>query len=106
MDDTNQSPATTADLAALEQRMDGKLDGLEHRMDSKLDQLEQRMDDKFTTMKTELLDELKRHFDLTVETIRHDLQGANRDELSMLSDTTRDHEGRLQTLEKVAGIAA
>lgn len=41
--------------------------------------------------------EVKRHFDVTVEKIRHDLQGANKDQIENLED-------RLDRLEKHAGL--
>jgi iron-sulfur cluster repair protein YtfE (RIC family) len=41
----------------------------------------------------------KRHFDLTVETIRHDLLGANRDEIETLKD-------RITRVERHLGFAA
>jgi hypothetical protein len=37
-------------------------------------------------------DEILRHFDLVVETIRHDLLGANRDEI----ESVKDRVGRLK----------
>lgn len=39
-----------------------------------------------------------RHFDMTVETIRHDLVGANRDEIEVIKD-------RVTKLEKHTGLA-
>lgn len=54
----------------------------------------------------ELEDRLLRHFDLTVETIRHDLLGANRDELELIKDRNRDHERRISVLERSAGLVA
>lgn len=43
-------------------------------------------------------DELKGHFDLTVETIRHDLIGAKNDKIE-------NHEDRLRKLERHTGLA-
>ena len=47
---------------------------------------------------------LMRHFDLTVETIRHDLLGANKDRIELHRDKLTDHEGRLVRLERHAGL--
>ncbi|MBI3331406.1 hypothetical protein HYZ99_00415 [Candidatus Peregrinibacteria bacterium] len=50
-------------------------------------------------LKTEIVEELKRHFDVTVETIRHDLLGANKDDIEVLKDrVTRleDHTGLIR----------
>jgi hypothetical protein len=43
-------------------------------------------------------DEIKRHFDLKVETIRHDLLGANKDRIE-------NHEHRITRLERRTGAA-
>lgn len=50
-------------------------------------------------------DDIIRHFDVAVEDIRHDLEGANRDEIGVLKDAKRDHEQRIVRLEQQAGIA-
>lgn len=70
-DDT--TPATKADLKALERRLEGKMDA-----------------------KTE---EILRHFDIVAEDIRHGALGANRDEIEVLKDRIGDHEVRLQVVE-------
>ena len=49
-------------------------------------------------------DRMKRHFDLSVETIRHDLKGANRDEINVLKDRSQSHDERITHLERHAGI--
>lgn len=49
--------------------------------------------------------DLREHFDFTVENIRHDLEGANRDHIEMLKDRSNDHLHRIKRLEKNAGIA-
>lgn len=50
--------------------------------------------------------EIKRYFDLAVETIRHDLLGANRDQIEVLKDRSANHERRIRGLEAAAGLAA
>jgi len=50
-------------------------------------------------------DEIIRHFDVVAENIRHDLLGANRDEIEVLKNSKSDHEQRIVHLEKRAGIA-
>lgn len=50
--------------------------------------------------------EILHQFQLTVETIRHDLAGANRDEISQMKDTSQDHEQRIVRLERSAGLPA
>lgn len=49
-------------------------------------------------LKTEILEEIKSHFDLAVENIRHDLLGANRDEIEAVKD-------RVTHLEVHTGLA-
>ena len=44
-----------------------------------------------------LKQELKRHFDVTVETIRHDLLGANHDKIEVIKD-------RVTRLERHTGL--
>jgi len=58
--------------------------------------------DEIKTSKEEILHE----FRLTVETIRHDLLGANHDEIGQLKDKSQDHELRIRCLERSSGLAA
>jgi hypothetical protein len=64
MTDPMKEPATKGDFQALETRMTKSFDG-------KLDYLK---------------DEILRHFDVTVEAIRHDLEGANKDTIETIKD--------------------
>jgi hypothetical protein len=47
----------------------------------------------------EMEERVMRHFDLTVETIRHDLLGANKDKIE-------NHEDRIRRLERHTGLLA
>jgi len=58
--------------------------------------------EEINTSKEEILHE----FRLTVETIRHDLVGANRDEISQMKDKSQDHERRIVRLERSSGLAS
>jgi len=51
-------------------------------------------------------EEILHEFRLTVETIRHDLLGANHDEIGQLKDKSQDHEQRIRPLERTASLAA
>jgi len=51
-------------------------------------------------------DETLRHFDTTVETMRHDLQGASRDQIELLKDKKTDHETRITRLEQYVGLGS
>ncbi len=78
------TPATKGDLRELERAL--KRD-LVYR--SELQEMETR---------------ILRHFDLTVEKIRHDLLGVNRDELEVMKDRQENHEQRITTLERSTGL--
>jgi len=92
------TPATKRDLRDLEKRLDAKIDRLAarvDRLDRRINSVERRLRADMKNMKDEIL----RHFDLTVETIRHDLLGANRDEIGVIKD-------RVTRLEKHTGLVA
>lgn len=65
-----------------------------------VDLLRQEFEQKLDTVKEEIM----RHFDVVVETIRHDLLGANRDDIELLKDGRTDHERRIRRLERSTGI--
>lgn len=50
-------------------------------------------------------EETRRHFDVVAEDIRHDIAGANRDEISVLQDAKADHSSRISKIEHVVGLA-
>lgn len=83
MDDN--SPATKADIT----KLDGRITDLASAFDSKL---------------MNFAEEIKRHFDVIAEDLRHDVMGANRDEVSSIMDKQQDHSGRIEHLEKLAGM--
>jgi hypothetical protein len=58
------------------------------------------------TEMTSMKDEIIRHFDVVAENIRHDLEGANKDEIEVLKDGKTDHEQRIVNLEQLAGMRA
>jgi len=74
------TPATKTDIAML-------MDGMG------------RYYDKLAELVAGYKEETMRHFDVTVEKIRHDLSGANRDEIELLKDARIDHDNRLRTIE-------
>ncbi len=49
-------------------------------------------------------DELKKHFDLAIEIIRHDLKTAGRDEIEMLKDQLKEDRRRIGRLEIQCGL--
>ena len=92
----DSSPATKADIKGLMDSIGKLYDAIEGWKDDILQANERRKD--------EILNEMKRHFDVAVEDIRHDLEGANRDEIDILKDTKRDHEKRITRLEQHVGV--
>jgi hypothetical protein len=71
-----------------------------------LEQLEQRLDKKLELKLEQFRDDILRHFDLTVETIRHDLEGANRDQIQVLLDGKKKLEDRVHRLERHLGLVS
>jgi hypothetical protein len=77
MTDDKLAPATKQDLQDLEARMAGHFDG------------------KITEAINASEDRIKRHFDVAVEAIRHDLLGANADKIALIDDRVDRIEVRL-----------
>ncbi len=82
----DSTPATKGDLRELERTLRARL---VVSLKSDLQEMETR---------------ILHHFDLTVETIRHDLLGANHDEIEAMKDRQENHERRISTLERSAGL--
>jgi len=76
--------ATKEDLRGLQADLARRIDEVEKRLEARI---ERGMQD------------VTRHFDVAVESIRHDLLGANRDEIETIKD-------RVSRLEQHAGLAA
>lgn len=72
----NSTSATKADLAALESKFDSKLDTV--------------------------TSDLKRHFEVVAEALKHDVLGAMRDFTSLMQDRHLDHEQRIRHLERTS----
>jgi hypothetical protein len=85
----DSSPATKADIKGFVEHVDATI---------------KELYDANERWKDEILNEVKRHFDVAVEDIRHDLEGANRDEIDVLKDSKRDHEKRITRLEQNVGV--
>ena len=74
-------------------------DGSAPATNGDLRQLRTDLGKEMQKMKQEILREIKLHFDVTVENIRHDLLGANRDEIEVIKD-------RVTRLEQHTGLVA
>ncbi|MBI3332278.1 hypothetical protein HYZ99_04990 [Candidatus Peregrinibacteria bacterium] len=60
---------------------------------------------KSELQKNDRSDEVMRHFDVRLEEIRHDLKGANKDQIEVLKDHDQDHQRRIVRLEHATGVA-
>lgn len=84
------------DVAALKSDVTGLRNDLAAKpLRSDLAALEQRLDRKMEAMKNEIL----HNFEALVENIEDSLKGANADEISLLQNKQGDHEQRIATLE-------
>lgn len=101
MTDDATLPATKGDLAKVQQDLVDLESRMEGRMASKQDLMDLgttlRLEMK--DLKGDILSEIKHYFDLTVETIRHDLLGANKDDIEVMRD-------RITRLEHHTGLVA
>jgi hypothetical protein len=92
-------PATKHDLRLLEERLTKRFD---HKISESIAGSEARLtkhfDHQISQAITDSEDRILRHFDLTVETIRHDLLGANADRIELLHD-------RITRVEQHVGLA-
>ncbi len=50
--------------------------------------------------------EVKDHFDVVAENIRHDFSSANREEIAVLKDGHKENKKRIDALEQAVGLAA
>jgi hypothetical protein len=102
-------PATKADIDALMDSIGKLYDSNERWMNQILTANERFRDEILESVrrsKTEAVEETKRHFDVVMEDIRHDLLGANRDEVISLRNSKVDHEQRLLRIERSVGFVA
>lgn len=77
------------DVATLTTNLNGFAEIIVKQVQELRDAIDQRAED------------LERHFDITIEHIHHDLHGAHRDGISLVSDKVCAHEKRLKKLERV-----
>ncbi len=94
------TPATKSDINSMNEKIEYLIGAV-----SNLYKANKDWKDKIIESMKDSKDEITRHFDVTVENIRHDLKGANRDEIEVLKDSKTDHEQRIVHLEKRAGVA-
>jgi hypothetical protein len=96
--DANKTPAMQADIQRVIQLINQLYTDSERRRDEIFAKSER--------WKNESIEEMKRHFDVTLENIHHDLARANRDRVISLKNSKIDHEQRLMRLERSVGFCA
>ena len=69
-----------------------------------LRELETALKRDFQTQFQEFEKRIRRHFEVVIENDRHELLGANRDDIEVMKDRQRNHEQRIATLERSAGL--
>ena len=75
----------------------------------KMWQWKANVDNQFVDLRADMekwKKELKDHFDLVAENIRHDFRAANREEIEVLKDGHKENRGRIVALERATGLAA
>lgn len=77
----DQSPATKADIAMIVEMIGKQYDAIKRWKE-----------------------EMIQHFDLSIETFRHDFLAMKREQVDMLDDRTKDHGKRIHRLEAHIGI--
>jgi hypothetical protein len=85
----SKAPATKQDIQMVMTALGKLYDANERRKDEIIGEVDGKIDAKIVASE----ERVKHHFDLAVETIRHDLKGANKDRLA-------DHEDRIVRLEE------
>ncbi|MCB9808211.1 hypothetical protein H6770_03050 [Candidatus Peribacteria bacterium] len=96
------APATKADMQQLMDHIDETIAVLHDDMQLWKDALQKDTEqwrDEVHQDTEKWKEEIKADFYIAVGQIRHDLIGANRDEISVLQDARQDHERRIATLE-------
>jgi hypothetical protein len=96
MVEDSKTPATKKDIALLMNEM-AKLYGAQEQWKREIIDRQKVWKDEILEGQAHGKDEIIRHFDVVVETIRHDLLGANRDEMEGVKD-------RVKRLERHTGL--
>jgi FKBP-type peptidyl-prolyl cis-trans isomerase (trigger factor) len=91
MADDAQAPATKEDIRLLMEQIGTYYSQTQQQIEAYYSQTQVQI--------AEMEERMMRHFDVTVETIRHDLLGANKDKIE-------SHEDRLGRLERHTGLLA
>lgn len=97
-------PATKGDM----QELSTAIAALAANMEKRFEKVDERMnqhDQQFQIILKRMEageEETRRHFDVALEAIRHDLSGATKDALEQSRQKTEDHEARITRLEQLA----
>jgi hypothetical protein len=101
------APATKADIALLKadvtlvmNEVRKLYDATERWKNEIVDELDARIEHQFDKHFGRKMGEIKYYFDIAVENIRYDLVHANREEIEVLKDRSKNHERRIAVLER------
>jgi hypothetical protein len=89
------------------EKVEQKIDHVEQRLEKKIDDVETRLTQKIEGVEQKIEDmgnKIMQHIDAAVENRAGDLLGVTNDEVKLIKDKTENHEERLVTLEKHAGV--
>jgi hypothetical protein len=89
----SKAPATKQDIQMVMTAIGKLYDANERWKDEIIGEVDGKINAKIVASEARV----KHHFDLAVETIRHDLKGANKDRIA-------DHEDRIVRLERHTGV--
>ena len=109
MPKTSPSAATKADvrmlqqdIRKLEQRVDARIERMERRIGDKMEKLDQRVDTRMQQMEQRIMS----RFDVLMENLVHDFRGAHKDKIEIHQDKLKNHDARIDRLERQAGLVA
>lgn len=93
------APATKADITLVMDKIGKLYDATERWKQEIIDELDIRIEHQFEKHFDRRMGEIKYYFDIAVENIRYDLVHANREEIEVLKDRSKNHERRIVVLE-------
>ncbi len=98
------TPATKRDLRELETALKRDVRNVETALKRDVRKLEIALKRDVQNQFQEFEKRIRRHFEVVLEDYRHDLAGVNHDEIEAMKDRQRNHEQRIATLERSAGM--
>lgn len=101
-------PKASADKPVTEKWVEDRFEKqemlIEQNEQRRTEELKQFIRDTVKEVTSESEESTKHHFDVVAENIHQDVAGANKDKVSLLANTSDDHEQRITVLEQTAGL--